>query len=215
MAGVHEGLEGVGAAVGAFDGIGIDGIVAPTVVAGEFRHRHQLDCVEAQRGHVVEARAGLGECAHLVGGGAGMVERANVQFVEHQFFRGGGQVLARAPFVGAWIVDDSRGIAGMNHPPRPRIAAHQGLVDGKSILVARPRRRDVGRPDAVVRRHFKDQRRAVAVPAVEGAEDRNLRGGGGPDTERHAGSRGIGIRHRAPARACGLGPRQGPGPTRQ
>ena len=119
MAGVHEPLERVRAAVGLVHGPQPDPVVAPAVLAGERGERHQLHDGDAERRQVVEP-SDRGVERPLRG------ERADVQLVDHRAAHRRPAPLGVAPAEGGVIVGPARPVRA-----RKAGAASAGQDEGR------------------------------------------------------------------------------------
>ncbi len=141
VAGVDEPLERVRAAVVLGDRVPAHPVVAPVARAVDGVEREHLDEVDAQLGHVVEARDGGVE-------GARVGERADVQLVEHaarHLLPGPGAV---GPEEGLLVVQ----LRGPVHPvglaAGARVGQRRRVVVEQVGVVAARRRVDVRPPPA-------------------------------------------------------------------
>jgi hypothetical protein len=188
----HEGLEGIGAAVGALDGERMGRVVAPRDVARKLGHRHQPDSGDAEALEVVEAfPCLLGERprAGLVLRGEGLAEEgAAVHLVDEERIPGRRLpgVFLRAPVEGVVVVDarlaDRVGHlpgVGVGAPERARVGVEHELVG-----IARPHAGHERGPVAGL--VFARERRAVGRPVAERARDAHGGRVRRPHAERHA-----------------------------
>ena len=204
MAGVHELLQLVRAAVGAFHAEGVAGVVAPADVAREFRHRQQLDAVDAQIHQLIELLRGAAEGAGHAGA-AGHMEGAQVQLVDHQPVPVRDAEGAGGPRIGRRIVHDAVAHA-VHQQPRAWI----GLLlvaavdlDGELVLRGEGAVAHVARPVAVA---FAAQLVGRGVPEVEAAHHAHRLRVRRPGSEGDALGGAHLIRNRA--HACARGHRQ-------
>ena len=170
MRGLDEGLEAVGAAVGALDGEDVGGVVAPGDVPGELHRRHDLHRVDPEPLQMAELVDGIGEGSGRVLVGA--MEGADVHLVDDELVPRPSLETAAVPVVRRIdhdaVADRGRHRAGVGVDPGEHRFA---VADQEAVLVARLGRRDVRIPHAaVLRRH----RGGVFGPVVEraGQEDR-------------------------------------------
>ncbi len=196
VAGIDEPLEFGRSAVGAFDGVGIGGVVAPTIVAGEFGDGHQFDGVDAEFLQVVEPVGGHVEGA--VGGVdvAGAVGQ-DMHFIDHHVLAFGAGEGAHVPGIAIGIEDDAVA-AGVDHAEAARILAPEIAVDDVLVFRARGGIGGVRRPVAIA---FAGQFVGRHVPAVEIAGHRDVRGMGRPYAEGDA----VAVGNRPHAGPGGLG----------
>ncbi len=129
VAGVHEALQPVGAAVGVLHGVQPHAVVAPTVLPGERVHRQQLDGADPEVDEVVEFPDGGVEGA-LVG------ERADVQLVDDSARQRNSPPQLVRPREGAEIDDAARAVHAVRLPRRPRIGQRRPVVDREGVVRA-------------------------------------------------------------------------------
>ena len=203
MAGVHELLQLVRAAIGAFHAEGVAGVVAPADVAREFRHRQQLDAVDAKVHQVIQLLRGAAEVAGHTRA-AGHMERAQVQFIDDQPVPVGGAEGAGRPRIGRRIVHDA-----VAHAVHQQARSRIGLLlvaavdlDGELVLRGEGAVAHVARPVAVAFAAQLVRRGAPEVEAAHHAHGLRVRR---PGSEGDALRGAHLIRNRAHARACGHG----------
>lgn len=74
---VDETLESLGSAIAVLGGKGVHAVITPAASAGKLRHRHDLDGIDPYIDEVIEP---IDRCIE----GAGVGERADVQFIENE-----------------------------------------------------------------------------------------------------------------------------------
>jgi len=198
-----EALEGVGAAMGGFDGEEVGGIVAPGAVAGEFVDGHELDGGDAQRLEVGDLLD-----AFIEGGGQPVlgVVGSGMHFIDDQVVSpDGAEIGVVAPIKRGVVVDD--GIAGgIDDAPAAGILL-EGAVDGELVLLAGAGAGDIHGPRAA----GGVAGQGGGAPPVEGPPDADGRRVGRPGAEGDAGAGRVGVGDGPDAAAGGLGEGAGGG----
>ncbi len=157
MGRVDEFLQSLGTAVARLRRIGEDAVVSPIAIAGELRHRHELDRVDAETGQV-------GKLGDDPLEGAFGCERPDVQLVQHQ-----------APEIDAAKMpigpgertggDDARGsVNAVRLRARARVRTFRSSVEDEHVVGGVPRVFDERLEDALTRSLHGDR-------AVGGADD--------------------------------------------
>ena len=163
---VDETLEAVGTAIGDVRRVEQDAVVAPAAVAGELRHRHQLDGRDARIDEMVELGLDAGERA-ILGEGAG------VQLVDDGLVPRPALPLGRLPGVGARI-DQQRGsvhVAGLR--PRGGVGhLHAAVAEREGIRLAHGNGAALQREPAVARGPHRLARAARRCHQRDGALSR-------------------------------------------
>ena len=166
---IHEALQVVRRAVGAFNAERIAGVVAPAQVAGELVDGHQADAVHAQIRQMVQLADRVGEGGRRRSAGRG-AEGADVHLVDHQLVPAGDLEVRGLPLVRRGVVHDA-GAHAVGQVARARIvlqAIRVVVLDRELVLRTRHHVGDVARPVAVAL-----AAELVRGGAVEGAGQRH------------------------------------------
>ena len=226
-------LERLRPAVGALDREDVGRVVPPRPVPGELGHRHHLEAVHPQGLEVVEPADDVLERPRPIVARVGVVERPDVQLVDHPLVPRRGLEVGLAPVERRVVDDPVADRAGdlLRVGVDPGELARRRL-EVEPVLVAGLRPRHVGVPVAFG--VLTGERVLAGLPVVERADHRHRVGVRGPDPEGDAlrvedgphpgvGRRPVGpppdrdggqrVRHR-PGRAAegGLGDRHGAAP---
>ena len=127
MGGVDEARQPLRTAVGGVRREGVEPVVAPAAVAREGRHRHQLDCGDAELAQPAQARD------HAVERARGR-ERADVELVEDELVER--EVRARSDLERRRVEDSRRAENAVRLPARAGIGPGGLPVEDEAVVVA-------------------------------------------------------------------------------
>ncbi len=142
VTGIDQAFQAFGPSVGVVRGIQVDPVVAPAALAGELRHRHQLQVSDAEFGQVVEPVDHAVESARRG-------EGADVDLLDHRRSQWRRLPASVVPDETGMIQPARRAVYALRLPGGARIGERAVAVDAEGIVAAVHHPRGLQRPPAV------------------------------------------------------------------